>query len=294
MTQIQSPQVLTDLYRDLRDRRLLPLVVVLVVGMAIVPIALSSSPGSPAPTLPPPPAVAANSNAPKEEIVVANPGVRDYQRRLDGDSPADPFVQKFVSPSGADAAADSAGSASAGGGSEAAGLSETTSSASIPPDPATPTGGAPVSQPQPQTQSRFFFYRVKVRSGQVGGEMKTRESVGNLTPLPSQAIPALVYMGVTTDRSFQADSAVFLVSSSVSSIEGQGKCTFAGDTCQLLTLEPGEYADLVWTNGLKYRVSLVKFDLISRKELPSEGGQGSSPSQRASGRDRSPGGYFSF
>ena len=41
MKNLESPQILSDLYRDLRDRRLLPLVVVLIVGIAVVPIALA-------------------------------------------------------------------------------------------------------------------------------------------------------------------------------------------------------------------------------------------------------------
>jgi hypothetical protein len=136
MSQFQSPQALTDLYRDLRDRRLLPLVVVLVVGMAVVPIALSSSPEGAAPAAPLPGAAAVKSNVPEEQIVIANPGVRDYQRRLDGETPVDPFVQKFVTPlgpaDGASAGVSAAPPAGDGGATATAPSAPAASTPSVP------------------------------------------------------------------------------------------------------------------------------------------------------------------
>jgi len=284
MSGFQSPQILTDLYRDLRDRRLLPLALVLLVGMAVVPIALSSSSETPAPpTTSPPTPASVKSNAPAEEVVVSDPGVRDYQRRLEGDAPTDPFVQEFTAPlsspldTGSTSAGSSAGSVD---GSTSAGAT------TAPTTPGATTGGG---TSQPQTQSKYYFYRVKVRAGQVGEELKVYDSVGSLTTLPSKQVPAVSFLGVTTNGSSQPKTAVFLVSSAVSSIDGEGSCTFAGASCQLLSLKPGEHEDLVWTDGLVYRIDLVKFDLIVRNNPPSVAGQGSS----GSGGD-SPGRRFSF
>lgn len=285
MSGIQSPQILTGLYRDLRDRRLLPLVLVLVVGMAVVPIALSSSGETPVPPAAPPPAPAsAKSNVPAEEIVVSDPGVRDYQRRLEGDAPKDPFVQEFTTPLTPEAGA-------AAGSSSAAPVDGTTSAPTTPTAPTTPSAPSGGSVPQPQTQSKFYFYRVKVRAGQLGTELKVHDSVGSLTQLPSKQVPALAFLGVTTNSKFQAKTAVFLVSSSVSSVGGEGSCSFAGSQCQLLSLKAGQYADIVWTDGLVYRVKLVKFELIARNEPPSVGGDGESGSD---GRKGSGGRHFSF
>lgn len=266
MTQIQSPQVLTDLYRDLRDRRLLPLVVVLVMGMAVVPIALSSSSESPAPPLAPPSPVAAKSNAPNEEIVVSDPGVRDYKRRLDGDSPVDPFVQKFLSPSPAAAAA-----AAAGGGSEVAsadiGSLDATSTT-------TGTTGGATSTPQTvqtevRTDNKVVFYRLKVRSGPLGGEMNTKSGVGPSAQLPNASVPALVFLGANFNGDLEAQRAYFLVSNGVSSISGDGVCGL-GDPCQLVSVRPGEYVDLVWTDGLTYRVKLLAFERHVRDQVPGD------------------------
>jgi hypothetical protein len=43
MKSVRAPQLLTDLYRDLRDRRLMVPAVALAVALIAVPMALSSS-----------------------------------------------------------------------------------------------------------------------------------------------------------------------------------------------------------------------------------------------------------
>lgn len=271
MSGIQSPQILTDLYRDLRDRRLLPLVLVLVVGMAVVPMALSSKNSAPAP-VPAPAPVAHKSNAPATAVVVSDPGVRDFHRRLRGDAPKNPFKPVFKplvqsSGSGASPSTGSSGTSPAPSGTSGSTTAGTTSTGTT-----APSGGTFTAAPK--VESKFFFYRVKIRSGQVGGAMKVQDNVKAVTSLPSKAVPAVAFLGVTTDSSFHPQTAVFLVSSSVSLITGTGKCSFAGTQCQLLSLKPGEYADLTWTDGLTYRVMLEKFELVSRNGTPSSGGNG--------------------
>jgi hypothetical protein len=147
------------------------------------------------------------------------------------------------------------------------------------------------------TQSKYFFYRVKVRAGPVGQELKVLDSVGSLTPLPSKKVPALEFLGINTNSNFQPTSAVFLVSSAVSTVDGEGTCTFAGTNCQILSLKPGQHEDIVWTDGLVYRVDMVKFDLIVRNNPPSASGKGSSGGGSGGGsvgRGGSPGRYFTF
>ena len=300
----QSPQLLTDLYSDLRDRRLLPLIVVLLAGMVLVPIALSKSSKSPPPTAPGPvTAVPSKSSVPATQVALSDPGLRDYKRRLSGDAPQDPFLPQLGASFGS-GTSTSAGS-STGGLTPTGGLPPTTSSgsnvgltaegkaAAAAAGASTPTGGSSTqSSPTPTTtsQNKYFFYRVKLRTGEVGQKMTVRDSVGTLTPLPSKNVPALEFLGVTTNSSFQPTMAVFLVSSAVSSIDGEGTCTFAGTYCQILSLKPGEHEDLVWTDGRVFRVDLVNFDLIVRNNPPSVAGQGSS----GGGPNGSPGRHFTF
>ena len=285
MSNFQSPQLLSDLYRDLRDRRLLPLLVVLVVGIAVVPIALSSkSTSNPVP--PPATPVAKKSNVPATAVVVSNPGVRDYKRRLK-DSPQDPFIPPAFA-----TISQSAGNTSSSGSSGSASPTGTATSPSgtTPSSGSAPTGGSTTQQVQ--TESKFFFYRVKLRTGEVGQTLKVRDSVGTLTPLPSKTVPALEFLGVTTNSSFQPTRAVFLVSSAVSAVDGEGACDFAGTFCQIVSLKPGEHEDMVWTDGRSYRVDLVNFDLVVRNNPPSVSGQGSSGG--GSGSGGAAGRHFSF
>ena len=280
MSGIQSPQILTDLYRDLRDRRLLPLVLVLVVGMVVVPVALKSSANPVPPTPLPPVNTAANAKAPTEPITVSNPGVRDYKQRLSGDSSKDPFVQQFQVPIGTSTTDTGTGDTGGGGGTTTGGGTDTGTAA--------PTGGS--GGPQPQTQSKYYFYRLKVRSGVAGKDLKLHEAVGPLDPLPSNKVPVAQFLGVTTDTNFNAKTAVMLVNFAVSSVDGEGSCTYAGTYCQLLTLKPGQHEDFTWTNGVVYRIQLVNFNLIARNQLPDvKGGNGD-----GSGNGNSSGRYFSF
>jgi hypothetical protein len=315
---IQSPELLSDLYRDLRDRRLLPVIVVLVTAIAVVPMALSKSPKSAAPAAAQPAAaVQTKSSLPAAQVVVSDPGLRDYKRRLEGDSAVDPFLPRIQGSGGGQTGTSTSVTAATSG------LTQTTQSSGsdVPPtaegqaaaqQAESQSGGTPTepsTTSSPTTQSKFYFYRVKARAGQLGEDLKVHDSVGSLSNLPSDNVPALAFLGVTTNSSFQPKTAVFLVSSAVSSVDGEGSCTFAGTYCQLLSLKPGEHEDLVWTDGLVYRVELVKFNLIVRKNPPPVGGQNSSSgggngsggdgsrgggSRHSSGTFFSSGPYFSF
>jgi hypothetical protein len=275
MTSFQSPQVLTDLYRDLRDRKLLPLVVVLVVGIAVVPIALSSE-AEPVPAVPPVPSAetAGKSNAPAKEVVVANPGVRDYKRRLD-DAPKDPFVQEFTAPVGLPAAGGADASSAPSGAPAAPPATPGGGTTNL---PATP--GASGGVTQVETETALYTFHVRVRTGQVGGELETRNSVDKFTALPSKAVPAATFLGVTTDNDLNPKAAVFLVSASVSSVSGEGSCVFAGSYCQLLYLKPGQHQDLVWVDGLAYRVAVAGFDVVAVRDNSQGNGGGSGSGDR--------------
>jgi hypothetical protein len=296
MKNLESPQILSDLYRDLRDRRLLPLVILLVVGMAVVPIALSKSPEAASPP-PAPTAVVAKSNAPAEAVVLSNPGLRNYKKRLSSDAPKDPFVQQFLTPSSTGsgtASSGDAGSATTTSVTETPTGGDTSSGSTTPPS----SGGTNTSGGN-GTESKYFSYRIKVRSGQLDGTpLKVHESVGFLTPLPSSSVPAAQLLGVKVDNRLNATTAVFMVSPAVSSVSGEGKCTAAGTACETLYLKPGEHEDFVWSDGLTYRLELVKFNLIARNGLPGSGKAKSGKDGSVTGRENSAqkqtGFYFSF
>lgn len=98
---MKVPKTLVDLYHDLRDRRLLPLVVLLLVTIVAAPILLSEK-GDDKPTdatLPPAPvqtSPGAASEGSKLAVVKVDPGIRNPRKRLAGRQAKDPFVQKFT------------------------------------------------------------------------------------------------------------------------------------------------------------------------------------------------------
>ncbi len=301
MKNLESPQILSDLYRDLRDKRLLPFVIVLIVAMAVVPIVLSKSPEASPPAAAAAP-VAAKSDAPAEQVVISDPGLRDYKRRLSGEAPKDPFIQQFSVSTDATGSAD-AGATTAGGTDTTTSGTDTSTGTGTSTGSTTPSsgGGGTNASNGGEAQSKYFSYRIKVRTGQLDGTpLRVHDNIGFLSPLPSSAVPALQLLGVRVDSNINAKAAVFLVSPAVSSVSGEGQCTVAGSACQTLYLKPGEHEDFVWSDGLTYRLELVKFNLVTRNGLPGtgkdksgKGGKGGK-SGRNSSRKRLAGVYFSF
>ncbi|MEK6277193.1 MAG: hypothetical protein AABM29_04185 [Actinomycetota bacterium] len=271
MKDFQSPQFLADLYRDLRDRRLLSIAIALIAGVIVVPIALSNSSNPPPP--PPAPAVdalATNPTAPAVSVVASNPGLRDYRRRLAALGAKDPFEQKFVAPKGL--AGTELGATGLGASVPVPDTSSNSDASTVAPDTTGSRGGVAggaqsspktVTKVKTKTETKYVSYKVKLRTGDVTGTLETLENVSTLDLLPSAAVPALAYVGVSENK------ALFMVSAEVSSITGQGACMLGTTTCQLMILKVGQYEDLVWIDGKTYRVKLLKIHKIVRNNPPS-------------------------
>ena len=96
MKKIEPPKILVDLYRDLRDRRLLLPFGLLAGALVLVPLALSKS-SHPSP----PPAVASSAgkvSAAQPAVLTAEVGVRNYNKRLAAMKEKDPFKRHFKLP----------------------------------------------------------------------------------------------------------------------------------------------------------------------------------------------------
>src|SRR3954453_14804186 len=96
MKKIEPPKILVDLYRDLRDRRLLVPFVALAVALVLVPLALSKSSHKPA-------AAATGTtgtqvSAAEPAVMTATFGVRNFNKRLSALKEKDPFQRHFVLP----------------------------------------------------------------------------------------------------------------------------------------------------------------------------------------------------
>ena len=94
---LQAPGFLSDLYYDLRERRLLPVILLVVVAIVAVPFLLGSSEEVTAPEAGAgATAGASDANGTTLAVVEANPGLRDPKKRLKGQTATDPFKQKFT------------------------------------------------------------------------------------------------------------------------------------------------------------------------------------------------------
>lgn len=264
MPEIKVPKFLADLYADLRDRHLLPLVAVLAVAIVAVPIALSES-GSeeevPAGGATAPVGRTSGASAGTRNVVVARstPGLRSYHKRLSHLTATDPFKQKYVDspPKENNTSSGENGSSETGGSSSS-------------------EGGATVTTEEGQTitetqEIKFFTYEIDVRVVPVStngvpskAEPSVRRGLPELTQLPGRDTPALVFMQPTAD----GKKALMLINSNVKAIFGEGVCAAGGETCLLLALKPGLPETIVYGGNERiFRIELLKIDLIETDHL---------------------------
>jgi hypothetical protein len=250
MKQLRMPQFIQNLYRDMRDRRMLLPAIALVVALIAVPMVLKSSSSS----APPPPASpssdAGSSSAAEPAVVTEQLGVTDYRKRLDQLKSKNPFRKHFRAlPGSAKLTTTSSASTTSTATSTTSATSAPSSStpATIPPasPPAstggsstTPSGGSDNSGSKPRP-SRFFAFRVSVAVGPAG-KLTERNSVKRLAFLPGENRPLVAFIGVTED----AKRAIFAVSDDVSSVRGDGRCVPRRGACNFLELKRGDKATL--------------------------------------------------
>jgi hypothetical protein len=269
LSEAKVPPILRDLYRDLRDRRLLPLVGLILVAILATPFLLGGTEESS--RVPPAPIGGGVAHdAASLTVLPAEPGLREPGKRLAGRPAKDPFVQKYSGPvlnEGSAPVEESAGAPS--GGSSGATVVESTggSSSGTPAPESAPVetggGGGP---PAPQAgQIQLFTFAADLRIAHTeptaDGKKKMsapeiREEVLPTTPLPGKKSPALTYLGADPKS---AKKALLLVSPEVESLLGDGVCVSGTSTCQLLALEPKvpevvEYGP----NGVRYKIEVLK------------------------------------
>ncbi len=267
LSDLKVPDFLRDLYYDLKDRHLLPLVTLLVVAIVAVPIALSQSgsEGTEA-EIPAESAIATPSSAGgKAGVLVAKsaPGLRDYRRRLERMEARDPFKQQY-------SAETKEGGPSPTGttGSEGEPTGSSPAETFV---PGSPSPSEADGEPGPG-ELTYFSYAIDVRvvpGGSQNGEpssaeAQVRRNLPELTMLPSRETPAAVYMGATKD----GEKALMLISSNVEAIFGDGKCVLGADSCQLLAMEPGVPQTFVYGGeGRSFKIELLKVHLVATDKL---------------------------
>jgi hypothetical protein len=272
LSSLEVPDFLLDVYYDLKERHLLPLVAVLAVSIVVVPIAISQSQGSDVAEEAPialPSSVEGSSGT--LTVAKSSPGLRDYRRRLHDARALDPFRE-------AAAAADE----SATGATEASQTSSSSEFSEVPTEPtevpvesaATPVEALPpvgvpsesgsngAGQGQAKYASQTLDVRIVTVPKQEEGakssakpQAQVRRQLAELTMLPSRSAPVAIFMGASSD----GKKALLLVSSDVQSIFGDGQCIVGSQTCQLLALEAGVPETFVYgPQGRTYRIEVLK------------------------------------
>jgi hypothetical protein len=270
LSELKVPGFLQDVYYDLRDRHLLPLVVLLMVAVVAVPILLGK--GGDFETTPP--AIAPEAGGAEAHLIVAKstPGLRVYKRRFEGRVAHNPFKQQFTEKGGGGGSgtpreatfesSESSGSESASGSS-----SESTPTESSSGGGESESGGAPAEEPE-RSHLTYYSWAVDVSvvsgTGKEKSEPVVHRNEPEYTSFPSNKVPALTFIGVTKDEK----KAVMLVSDKVIGLFGEAVCVRGTEHCQLLALEPNFPVTVVYgADSRTYRIELRKIRLVTTDSL---------------------------
>ena len=257
-----------DLYRDLRDRRLLPVVALLLVAIIAAPLLIkggdSGPPQSVAPFADSDPFDGAAELRPV--VVDDDPGLRNYHERLDGLPSRNPFKQQLVPK----AVVSDTGSSSPGSGTglqtqETAtdsGTSSDTSDSGSAGDGSSDGGNSSDNGNGhangngnghgPPKDDTVLEASIDVKVGPTG-RTKVLEGIRKLTLLPSNGHPVVQYTG--SDKAGKRAS--FAVSGDVVSTDGKGVCKPSPADCRFLNMRIGQQMKFENGDGKTYVLKLL-------------------------------------
>jgi hypothetical protein len=251
---LTMPAFASDLVRDLRDRRLLPLALLLLAGVVAVPVLLSRSSGAAVPAPPAASSVPEGAIETQPAVLTEGVGIRDYRKRLEALKSSNPFAQRFAAPDVAGEAASLTPSLPTGGGGSATSAGGGSGASSQPVESE--------RVPAPEPEVRFLTHRVDVKVGPEG-DLDTREGVRALAVLPSRDTPVVSYLGTNEG----GDRALFLVSGDVTAVDTDGRCMPSSADCQFLVLEEGERAKLDYgPDATTYVLRLMRINSVPLRD----------------------------
>lgn len=276
LSELKVPPFVTDLYWDLRDRRLLPLVALVLVAIVAAPFLLGGGSDESAPSAPlevATPDEPSGAEASTLTVVEAKPGLRNYRKRLARRKPTNPFKQRYTAPQIKDAQLNAQTSTSTTSTSSTSSTttsssrstsSETTSTKTVESSPSNP----PSSGADSGDHLTLFAFAIDIKITRIEGggdgsrpktKSNTKHGVLPPAPLPGEKAPVVTYMGVGEG----AKKALLMVSNNVKSIYGDAKCVSGTDTCQLLEVEPGLPETFVYgANDVRYKINVLKIEPV--------------------------------
>lgn len=244
--------------RQLVDRKLWPLAILLIAALVAVPMLLAKE--DVAPPAPPVPVVGgtatadASAGATQPIVSLGDASQRESARKVLGarKNPFQPAVRAKKAKAATATSTSPVGTTKVGGAAEK--KSEGGSSA---PSTQTPfTGAAPLA---PVAKKKTYeLFSLKIRFGTTDSRDLANRSIKRLAALPRMDDPVLIYLGLKKDLR----TAVFLVDANTM-VVGDGKCVPHPTNCQNLELKKGQTAfiDVLGEDGAstaQYELDFVK------------------------------------
>jgi len=258
-----------DVWQDLREKRLWPLAVVLLLALVAIPALLTKSAAQP-------PASDSASIAERQADtrVAVSRDDSDAASSATG-SALDEFEQgdPFTPPgrianadSGAGAGASTAGPSDAGPDGDIGGGGST--------PPSTGDAPPPTQAPTTRTETTEYEYVADVTFWS-GDRRRNVRGLRKLDMLPNQSAPVLIFMGTSA----QGGNAVFLVDSTLKTT-GEGHCVPDRANCAYVHIGPGSEQIFTTESGDSYR---LRVDEIRRVRTRGAGASANPSASKSTG-----------
>ena len=237
--------MLDRIMSDLRERRLWPLAVVLLVAIVAVPFVLAKTPAQ----APPPPTPVAAAGAPvRTSLPSVSVGTWPSHSALKAKA-HNPFTPSKTAKSASATATAAVSSATNGGASQSSSGTHTSSSASAGATGSPATGGVPVSpvkipsgraKPAPIGLRPDQAYAVTLAATRADGGLDTTRSLERLSAVPRATQPLLVELGV-----LNGGRRVLFAVLPGTHVSGRGTCIPGSVDCEVLSLGLNQ-VETVW------------------------------------------------
>jgi len=251
---------LLDIWSDLREKRLWPVAVALLVGLVAVPVVLKKPAEEVEPAAAPTSVGAPNGPASAGQLLpadleAAKPLLQTSTlNEFDSKDPFKPLkaLAKVEEAAGVEPSPTDALTGGETGGTGTGGE--------------IPSGGGGEAPSVQEEEKTVFTYQVVVELTTASGIKK--RIVNRLGILPRDTNPLLVFLGVSADDNGEA---VFLVDSTVTQA-GEGRCRPSATTCSFLylTKEDGNDEHIFTTDdGKEYAIKLLQIRRVQVKQASS-------------------------
>jgi hypothetical protein len=259
---------LLDIWHDLREKRLWPVAVALVIGMVAIPIVVvKPAAAPPANTAPPGPTTAALPTVASDATIVDGSNLDTFDIK-------DPFQSKADAPGsdlpGAGGDAGGAGSAPGSANGPGAGGTDASSGGTGGGMAGGSGGGSGGSGDGSDDGKRYYTYTVNLRFG-ARGKARAYEGVQSLDLLPDDENPVVSFMGMKDD----AKTAVFFIVDPAFQADGEGECAPSPEDCRFVYLGVDDGRDeetLSAADGnVEYVLQLDKINIKHLSESEAEG-----------------------